>query len=226
MRVDHVMGLFRLFWIPRGTTPSRGAYVRYPGHELLDILCIESERAGAVVIGEDLGTVEDEVRAALHAAGVLSYRVAWFEDQPPETYPRQALATVTTHDLPTVAGAWSGADAAELRSLGRDDDAKAVERLRRRFEVLGVASEHDVCDVVTGIHRRLAAAPSMLVAATLEDVAGVEERPNVPGTTDERPNWSTALPARIDDVLDSPVARATAEAFRAAGRARPDPSAD
>ena len=110
LRIDHVMGLFRLFWIPEGCTAEEGTYVRYPGTELLDIVALESVRAGAEIVGEDLGTVEDQVRAQLAERAVLSYRVVWFEREPPESFPAQALASVSTHDLPTIAGVWTGAD--------------------------------------------------------------------------------------------------------------------
>src|SRR5581483_12268989 len=115
LRIDHVMGLFRLFWIPRGMEPSRGTYVRYPSEELLAILALESQRAGAFVVGEDLGTVEEGVRERLAALAILSYRLLWFEADPPAAFPRQALAAITTHDLPTIAGLWSGADLRHLR---------------------------------------------------------------------------------------------------------------
>ena len=108
LRVDHVMGLFRLFWVPLGAEPSRGTYVRYPWHDLLSLLCLESWRAGAYVVGEDLGTVEDHVREALRDSGVLSYKLFWFEPRRPSEWPDQALGAVTTHDLPTVAGVWTG----------------------------------------------------------------------------------------------------------------------
>src|SRR5262249_50861284 len=106
LRVDHVMGLFRLYWIPRGMSPAAGAYVRYRADDLLPILALESHRAGAVVVGEDLGTVERGTRARLRARRVLSCRVLWFESGKPAVYPRLALSAVTTHDLPTVAGLW------------------------------------------------------------------------------------------------------------------------
>ena len=96
VRIDHVMGMFRLWWVPlRAGDPSEGAYVRYPAHELLDILALESLRAGCGVVGEDLGTVENGVRSELHRRGLLSYRLAWFEARPPERYPAQALAALT-----------------------------------------------------------------------------------------------------------------------------------
>ena len=115
IRIDHVMGLFRLWWVPLSAAdPSNGAYVRYPAHELLDILAIESERAGCTVIGEDLGTVEDGVRPELRHRRVLSYRLAWFEAEAPRRFPVGALAALSTHDLPTAAGVWTGADLREM----------------------------------------------------------------------------------------------------------------
>ncbi|HEX2063700.1 MAG TPA: 4-alpha-glucanotransferase, partial [Acidimicrobiales bacterium] len=106
VRIDHVMGLFRLFWVPTGARPPEGAYVRYPWKDLVAILALESHRAGAYVVGEDLGTVEDMVREELGARSVMSYRLMWFEPRPPRDYPGRSLAAVTTHDLPTIPGLW------------------------------------------------------------------------------------------------------------------------
>ncbi len=215
LRIDHVMGLFRLFWIPPGGGPADGAYVRYRGDELLAVLAIESARAGTVVVGEDLGTVEPGVREALAAAGVLSYRLAWFEDGPPEEYPAQALAAVTTHDLPTIAGVWSGDDAADQRAAGIEPDEGALERLTGRLMGLtGLGRDATVEDVIVAVHRRLAGSPSMLVAATLEDALALRRRPNLPGTTDERPNWSTTLPVPLAEVFTDPLVARVVEALR------------
>ncbi len=206
LRIDHVMGLFRLFWIPPGGGPADGAYVRYRGDEMLAVLAIESARAGAVVVGEDLGTVEPEVRDALADAGVLSYRLAWFEHGPPDEYPAQALAAITTHDLPTVAGVWSGEDAADQRAAGIEPDEGALERLRGRLMGLtGLGPDAPVEDVIVAAHARLAGAPSSLVAATLEDALALRQRPNLPGTTDERPNWSIPLPLPLGEVFTDPL---------------------
>jgi 4-alpha-glucanotransferase len=206
LRIDHVMGLFRLFWIPPGGGPADGTYVRYRGDELLAVLAIESTRAGAVVVGEDLGTVEPEVRHALGEAGVLSYRLAWFEDSPPEHYPFQAMAAITTHDLPTVAGVWSGDDAADQRAAGIEPDLDALERLKGKLIGLtGLPGDAAVDDVIVAVHRRLASAPSALVAATLEDALALRQRPNLPGTIDERPNWSLTLPIPLADVFADPL---------------------
>ena len=215
LRIDHVMGLFRLFWIPPGGGPADGAYVRYRGDELLAVLAIESVRAGAVVVGEDLGTVEPEVREMLASGGLLSYRLAWFEDRPPEDYPAQALAAVTTHDLPTVAGVWTDEDAADQRAAGIEPDPEALERLRGRLMGLtGLGPDADIDDVVVAVHERLAAAPSALVGATLEDALALRRRPNLPGTTDERPNWSTTLPLPLSDVFTDPLVSRVVGALR------------
>jgi 4-alpha-glucanotransferase len=183
IRVDHVMGLFRLYWIAAGQGPADGAYVRYPAAELLDILALESRRAGAYVVGEDLGTVEDEVRDELRRRRVLSYKLLWFEPGDPAHYPEQALAALTTHDLPTVGGVWSGAD--------------PMPEVRERLQRLAGAD----ADVLGAAYQALAAAPCRLLAATLEDVTGMVERPNRPGTVDEHPNWSLRLPLTLEQLM-------------------------
>jgi 4-alpha-glucanotransferase len=225
LRIDHVMGLFRLFWIPAGGGPADGTYVRYPVDDLLGVLALESARAEALVIGEDLGTVEPGVRERLAAEQVLSYRLAWFERdrggrrRPSAAWPRLALAAATTHDLPTVSGFLSGADLAHLRDIGvlRGDGfaAAAGRQARERASLLrllereGVlpSGERDPGAVVAAVHAFLASTPAMLVAATLEDAVQAADRPNVPGTVGERPNWSLPLPVRIEDLAGDPRAR-------------------
>ncbi|MEW9550492.1 4-alpha-glucanotransferase [Nonomuraea sp. NPDC050783] len=133
LRIDHVMGLFRLWWIPSGAGAGQGAYVRYPAGDLLDIVALESHRAGAPVIGEDLGTVEPGVRETLAEHGLLSYRLLWFEQDEPAAWPEHAMAAVTTHDLPTVAGLWDGSDVAEQRRLGLDPNEDGARALRARL---------------------------------------------------------------------------------------------
>ena len=204
LRVDHVMGLFRLFWIPRGLGPQAGAYVRYPASDLLDILAIESERSEAFVVGEDLGTIEDDARHQLAERRVLSYRLLWFEDRPPSDFPEQALAAVTTHDLPTIAGAWTGADLEAQRELGLQPNEDGMRRMRQRLLDTGVADDAPVSEVVRSAHRALADAPSRVLVATLDDALCVEERPNMPGTTDQWPNWSIPLPAPVEQIVDDP----------------------
>lgn len=222
LRVDHVMGLFRLWWIPEGAGATDGAYVRYPWDELLDILALETVRAGAVVVGEDLGTVEDFVRDELGRRNVLSTAVMWFEKTEPATFGRQAMASVTTHDLPTVAGVWTGADLATQVELGLEPDVGAHEALRSRLgQWVGLGDQADPREVALATYRRLATAPSVVLAATLEDALGVVERPNLPGTVHERPNWSLALPLPLEEVLDDPTVTAIAETLDARG-AGPD----
>jgi 4-alpha-glucanotransferase len=215
LRIDHVMGLFRLFWLPPGGAPTDGAYVRYPADELLAVLAIESVRAGAVVVGEDLGTVEEGVRDRLQAAGLLSYRLVWFEEAGPEHYPAQALGAVTTHDLPTIAGVWSGDDAGDQRAAGVEPDEAALGRLRSKLvSTSRLDGDSPVDEVIVAVHRRLAAAPCALVGATFEDALALRRRPNLPGTTTERPNWSLGLPLPLEDALDDPLVERVATALR------------
>lgn len=205
LRFDHVMGLFRQFWIPARGRPAAGAYVQYPWAELLHILALESHRAGAWVVGEDLGTVEPFVREELAARDVLSYRLVWFESDAPAAYPERSLAAVTTHDLPTVAGVWGGSDVARQKALGMRPNVAGMARLRERLgDLAGVADGAPVAEVAKGAYRRLAEAPSMLLAATIEDPLGVEERPNYPGTMVDT-NWSTALPVPFEDIEADPT---------------------
>jgi 4-alpha-glucanotransferase len=196
LRVDHVMGLFRLFWIPEGRHSSEGTYVRYPWRDLLGILCLEATLAGAFVVGEDLGTVDPWMREELAARNVLSYRLLWFEDDPPTAWPAKALAAVTTHDLPTVAGVFTGEDGE--RSF--------------RAKLSGTTLD----EAVVGAYESLAASPCLLVAATLEDVLGVVERPNRPGTLEEW-NWSRPLPEPLEQLVEDPRLAAVVETLNARG---------
>lgn len=216
LRIDHVMGLFRLFWIPDGFHAGAGTFVRYPVEDLLAIVALESQRATAVVVGEDLGTVEDGVRERLAEASILSYRLLWFEPTPPEQYPAAALTAITTHDLPTVAGLWTGADLAEQKQLGLPTNDEGTRGIRDRLcQVTGLQGDEPVAEVVSRAHAALARTPSMWVTATLEDAAGVAERPNIPGTTEEqRPNWSIALPLPLEDLERSPLPHGIAAALR------------
>ncbi|MGQ0607243.1 MAG: 4-alpha-glucanotransferase [Chloroflexota bacterium] len=216
LRIDHVLGLFRLWWIPSGHDPTRGAYVRSPTDELLEIVALESHRAGALVIGEDLGTVPAGVRAELRRRRLLSTRLALFERASPSRYPAQSFAGVTTHDLPTIAGVWSGADLDDQASSGVTPDPDALALLRSRLaRAAGVDVEASLDEVVLRLHERVAASPSSIVAATLEDALRVEERPNIPGTVaPERNNWSLALPATIEQLRERVDVRSVVEALR------------
>lgn len=208
LRIDHVMGLFRLFWIGRDQSPRDGAYVRYPAADLLGILALESHRAQATIVGEDLGTVEEGVRETLAEHRVLSYRVVWFETDPPSRYAPHAVATVTTHDLPTIAGLWTGSDLEEQRRAGLSPNEAATQEIVEQVgRLTGLPRDADPRDVVLAVHRALGEAPCVLVAATLEDVAAMEERPNMPGTGPERGNWSLALSLTLEQLREQPLAR-------------------
>jgi 4-alpha-glucanotransferase len=214
IRLDHVMGLFRLFWIPAGKKPKDGVYVRYPALDLLGIVALESVRAKAYVVGEDLGTVEPEVRAELAHRRLLSYRVLWFEKGRPASYPENALATATTHDLPTIAGLWTGSDLAMQRRLHLAPNEAGTHALRRSLAKLtGCSLRAPADDVVRKTYTALAHAPSLLVTPTLDDALGAEDRPNMPGTIDEYPCWRIPLPKTLEQIMKDPRPRRIAKAM-------------
>lgn len=193
---------------PRGLTPVKGAYVRYPADELLAIVALESHRAGAPVVGEDLGTIEKGVPEQLAAHRMLSYRLLWFETESPSHYPEPALAAVTTHDLPTIAGLWNGADLRTQHALGLHLNEAGPQAIRARLQAMtGLPEKADVREVIVGAHQLLAEAPSMVVTATLEDALAVEERPNIPNTTAEWPNWALGLPVSLERLETHSLAR-------------------
>src|SRR5580704_240569 len=222
LRIDHVMGLFRLWWVPLGAgSPGAGAYMRYPAGELLDILALESVRAGCGVIGEDLGTVESGVRSELRRRGLLSYRLAWFEARPPERYPAQALAALTTHDLPTAAGVWTGADLPEMEATLRPVSRSAELGVRRKLKRLaGVSDDAPASLVVERAYAALGRAPSRLVVATLDDASLAERRPNLPGDL-ARPNWSIPLPRTLEQLRRDPLPRRIAAGLNGGNHVRP-----
>jgi 4-alpha-glucanotransferase len=213
LRLDHVMSLFRLFWIPEGGSAASGAYVRYPSAALLAVLAAESRRSGAFVIGEDLGLVEPAVKTSLQRMGALGYRLLWFETEPSESWPQQSVAAIGTHDLPTVAGIWR-----------RTEPDQRQHHLRNRLvDATGLADDSDALDVAVAAYRRLAGSKSCLVLASLEDALDVEERPNVPGTTTEWPNWRLALPVPLEGIEHAEGPRRIAEVMAGAGRSPKSP---
>ena len=226
LRMDHVMGLCRLFWVPSGLPTAEGVYVSYPFSDLLGILALESHRNRCLVIGEDLGTVPDDVRRALEAAGVLSTRLLYFERgedgrlRPPEAYPAQAVVAVTTHDLPTLAGFWQGLDI-DLRTglhLYPDDqvrDQQIVGRAEDRAQLLLALGGQDLVPSGGGLHQvdlpavtpefaaavytYLARAPSKILLVQLEDGFGGVEQPNLPGTVEPAyPSWRLKQPLNLE----------------------------
>ncbi|MDE1150280.1 MAG: 4-alpha-glucanotransferase [Azospirillaceae bacterium] len=229
IRIDHVMGLRRLFWVPNGASGRDGAYVQAPFELLLARTLLESHRAGVAVVGEDLGTVPEGFRERLADAGMLSYRVLWFEREgervrDPARWPANAAACVSTHDLPTLAGWWTGADIAEKRSLGLlDEVAETAARTNRQEEKrglldqlvgAGLLSEIGPLDgemddsVAAAIHAFVAAAPSTLMLAQADDLAGEAEAVNLPGTDRERPNWRRRLIPDVAAMLATERSRA------------------
>ncbi|MFN3681712.1 MAG: 4-alpha-glucanotransferase, partial [Nitrospira sp.] len=227
LRIDHVMALFRLFWIPQGLPASAGTYVQYPWEDLLAILALESVRAGAIVIGEDLGTVPDWIRERLEQAGVLSYRVFFFERtatgdwKAPGAYPTQALAVVSTHDLPTLVGYWEGADielrarlsaaSEQVRRRWLDERHRDKERMVAALQSQGLLpsrTSDDLCgtptvtgELVEAVHGYLARTPAWLMLAAIEDILGVREQVNLPGTVDWYPNWRRKLPVTVEELI-------------------------
>ncbi|TLY30461.1 MAG: 4-alpha-glucanotransferase [Nitrospirae bacterium] len=231
LRLDHVMELFRLFWIPHGLPSSAGAYVRYPAEDLLGILALESVRHQTVIVGEDLGTVPDWVRERLAASGVLSYRVFYFERtgdgtcKAPQAYPDQAVAVVTTHDLPTLTGFWGAEDIQVRGRLGLypDDTTRrlALEERRQLKESIlralkaqgllpdGLTEELSTVPNMTpelchAIHLYLARTPCWMVLATLDDLLGELTQTNLPGTIDSYPNWSRKTACSLEELRKEP----------------------
>ncbi|WP_131773900.1 4-alpha-glucanotransferase, partial [Protofrankia symbiont of Coriaria myrtifolia] len=214
IRVDHVLGLFRLWWIPTGNSAAAGTYVRYDADAMLGLLALEAARARALVVGEDLGTVESSVAARLARAGVLGSTVAWFERDadgeplPPRRWREPAMASITTHDLPTVAGYLTGAHVrvrarrgllrhspdAELRAWRRERDALIA--LLRAEGLLAVAptavddlDQSALREVAFALHGLLVRSPARIVLAAPGDALGDLRQPNLPGTVDAYPNW-------------------------------------
>jgi 4-alpha-glucanotransferase len=208
VRLDHVMGLFRLFWIPDGMTAAQGAYVRYPAPILLRLLANESRRARAFVIGEDLGLVEPTVRKHLRRKGSLSYRLVWFEGSDPDRWPRDAVAAVGTHDLPTVAGIWT-----------LSEPEHRLHHLRQKLvDMTHLPDDTPPVEVALAVYGRLARGRPRIVLASLEDALGVHERPNVPGTIREFPNWRLALPVSLEEIEQADSVRRLTQVMRDAGR--------
>jgi glycogen operon protein len=240
LRIDHAMGLARLFWVPDGARAAEGAYVRYPLDDLLGVLALESTRASCLVVGEDLGTVPEGFQARLAAADVLSYRVFWFERAdtgflPPSAWPAKAAACVSTHDLPTIAGWWAGADIGEKEALGRlDAEAAARAREERQGErqalidavaVPGSAEarlavdDWAVGDVTAAIHRHVGATPAALVLVQADDLAGEATALNLPDTDRERPNWRRKVGVAATALWTTEAGARARDDLAAAGRA-------
>ncbi|MGC9668295.1 4-alpha-glucanotransferase [Planosporangium sp. 12N6] len=253
VRVDHVMGLWRLWWVPPGESPDRGTYVSYDDEAMLGILALEAHRAGAVVVAEDLGTVEPRVTRALRDAHMLGSTVLWFartdepdagrataDDagradvppfRPPAGWPAGTMASISTHDLPTAAGMLTGEHVRVRAGLGllTDADADAVRATADRRELVALLLREGLVadgatdeELVTGMHRLLAASPCRFLLASPYDVLGEVRQPNLPGTVDQYPNWRIPLPVTLEAIRDDPRLHRVATIL---GSARPRPAA-
>jgi 4-alpha-glucanotransferase len=223
LRLDHVMSLFRLWWVACGDSPTEGAYVHYPLEQLLTVLTLESARAGCLVVGEDLGVVPDEMRRAMPAFGVYHYKVLLFEKdggrfRRPEEFVRRALGTVTTHDMPTLRSYWEGRDIELRRRLNLYpsadvENAELREREQDRVSLLAALREQGLqpaspaspsepftADLAHALHIYLARSSTMLVSLQIEDLLGMVDPVNVPGTDREYPNWQRKLTEDIEDM--------------------------
>jgi 4-alpha-glucanotransferase len=241
LRIDHVMRFFRLFWIPDGMEALEGTYVRDRFEDLLGILALESVRNEVLIVGEDLGTVPDDVREALHRYGILSYRLLYFEQdrdgrmRKPDEYPRDALVSATTHDLPTLAGFWLGRDIEARRSACLlPDDATyhqmLADRAKEKQKTLDVLLElnllpdwfprnaKDVPELTGELHNAvvgfLSSTPSKLMVLNQEDLLKETEQQNLPGTTAEYPNWRRKMKCSVEELWESPEVQAFTRMFR------------
>ncbi|MDT7766253.1 MAG: 4-alpha-glucanotransferase [Mycobacterium sp.] len=239
VRIDHIIGLFRLWWIPKGCPPTDGTYVRYDHEAMIGIVALEAHRAGAVVVGEDLGTVEPWVRDYLRKRGLFGTSILWFETDgdggplPADRWREYCLSAVTTHDLPPTAGYLAGEHVRLRERLGlltrpadqelAADQAQQAAWLAelRRVGLLGSDTGDDstVDDVVLALYRYLGRTPSKLLALSLADAVGDLRAQNQPGTTDEYPNWRVPLRGPegkkllLEDVFTDRRAAALAEAM-------------
>lgn len=244
LRIDHVMGLFRLWWVPQGLPPTEGTYVRYDADAMLAILVLEASRAGALVIGEDLGTVEPGVREALDERGVLGTSVLWFERDwqgtgrplPPERWRANCLATATTHDLPPTASRLTG-DHVELRHglglLPRPLEEERAEAAADTGEWLALLARLGLLNGTHGgifaaseeaeiqaVHRFLLRTPARMIGLWLPDTVGDRRPQNLPGTWDQYPNWrlpiadATGRPVTLEDLAVSPRLHALVDVLR------------
>ncbi|USQ88368.1 4-alpha-glucanotransferase [Streptomyces phaeoluteigriseus] len=244
LRIDHVMGLFRLWWVPQGEPPTEGTYVRYDAEAMLALLVLEASRAGAVVIGEDLGTVEPGVREALRERGVLGTSVLWFERDwdgdgrplAPDHWRADCLATATTHDLPSTAARLTG-EHVELRHrldlLNRPLEEERAEAAADTGEWLDVLSRLDLLQGTGGgadtsseeaeiqaVHRFLLRTPARMIGVWLPDTVGDRRPQNLPGTWDQYPNWRLPIadaegrPVTLEELAASPRLHALMEVLR------------
>lgn len=236
LRVDHILGLFRLWWIPQGASAKAGTYVSFDHEAMVGILCLEAARAGALLVGEDLGTVEPWVRDYLASRGILGTSVLWFETDPagwpldPADYRRDVLAAVNTHDLPPSAGYIEGIHTTLRDQLGllvdpvekvREADRLEQERMDQKLRDMGLLSENPTpMEKSLALHRFIARVPSRLIAMSLVDAVGEVRPQNLPGTYLQYPNWRIPLAdgqgkrVWLEDLAAHPGLNALSRVFR------------
>ena len=231
LRIDHVMALLRLWWVVKGDSAKQGGYVYYPVDDLLAILALESHKNQSLVIGEDLGTVPDEIRDKLADNGVYSYRVFFFEQAKdggffsPAHYPTQSMSTLTTHDMPTLSGYWHCYDLELGKELGlyptpeilqtlfdsRHENKQAILDTLHGHQSVGSEVGHDVNHVAMspalnfGMQMHMAGGSSELLSLQLEDWLQMDKPVNIPGTFKEYPNWQRKLTRNLQDIFSDPV---------------------
>lgn len=240
LRIDHVMALARLYWIPLDASPAQGAYVRYPLDDFVGILALESERARCLIVGEDLGTVPQGFRERMASANILSYRVVFFEREPDGTtftaataYPALSIAVLGSHDLPTLAAWWNGADIDLRERLGlldadtgaeqrrqRERDRAALVVLLQRSGALETGRQPDRERLFAAAHALLAQTSAALAVAQLDDVTGETDPVNVPTTSDEHANWRRRLSVSLEELEHDPRVAVVFTEFGAARRLR------
>ncbi len=238
LRIDHVMALLHLYWVPKGSTPAHGTYVDYPLDDLVGILALESQRAQCIVVGEDLGTVPAGFRERMAAANILSYRVLFFERDgqaflPPERYPDLAMAVVGSHDLPTLRSWWEAGDLDLKNALGlfaesdleqaartdRDSDKGELQKALRREGLAGDTLDTEA--LMVAAHAYLARSPCILALAQIDDITREIKPVNVP-TVESYPNWRRRLSMTLEDLAQSPRLANIVAVFARERGARPD----
>jgi glycogen operon protein len=225
LRIDHVLGFARQFWVPQGAEGRDGAYVKFPLDALIAVTALESQRNTCLVVGEDLGTVPDGLREKLAAASIFSYRVLWFEREGtgfkrPEAYPARALACLASHDLPTFSGWRAGRDIEIARAIGHiAEDAIAMRKAARGEEVrlldaLAGSASADEVSASAQVHGLVASTPSQIMLVQADDLAGETDPLNVPGTDREWPNWRRRVSVAVETLCDSARAQAILAAVK------------
>ncbi len=240
LRIDHALGMFRQFWIPKGMPASQGAYIKFPSEDLLRIIALESVRNKTMVIAEDLGTIGENVRETLSRFSMLSYRLLYFERNypdpsftPPERYPEMALCAVTTHDLPTIYGWWFGRDIEIKKRLNmypdenawqqhindREKDKKLLLEALKAQGILSPNSELQTPNLVTpdlclAIYEYLARTPCKLIAVSLDDAIGTLDQQNMPGITDSYPSWMQKTSMTLEQMISDKWFSDLAEMFK------------